>query len=112
MCASADFAAPCPKKRHSLSLPCTTLHALIPCSAPNPHPRQELADRGIAHFDLKCDNVLLQPRDPPSSQGPRGTPGSMQDALPFEVVLADFGESIQFDSRAKAGAPSLAAASG
>ena len=35
------------------------------------------------HFDLKCDNILLEPLDKPRSAA----------ALPFRVVLSDFGES-------------------
>lgn len=37
----------------------------------------------MVHFDLKCDNILLEPLE-----GPREA-----DALPFRVVLSDFGES-------------------
>ena len=37
----------------------------------------------MVHFDLKCDNILLEPLE--TTQDPA--------ALPFRVVLSDFGES-------------------
>jgi len=46
----------------------------------------------VVHFDLKCDNILLDsletPRDPA--------------ALPFRVVLSDFGESRMYQSASSA----------
>lgn len=45
---------------------------------------------GVVHFDLKCDNVLLEP-DPSASVAAFWAPGA--EAPPFRVVLADFGES-------------------
>lgn len=41
----------------------------------------EVHDGACVHFDLKCDNVLIG-----------------DDGRPFDVVLADFGESVQWDA--------------
>ena len=67
----------------------------------------EMLDAGVVHFDLKCDNILLNPLDDASeddfwrgtcSEGkkflPRKKKGSMK--LSFKVVLGDFGESVIF----------------
>lgn len=56
---------------------------------------QELLNTGVVHFDLKCDNVLLEP-----------LPGIKADEFwaprsavpPFRVVLGDFGESKMISS--------------
>jgi serine/threonine protein kinase len=45
--------------------------------------KQDLEAEQVVHFDLKCDNILLEPLERP------GDP----DGPPFRVVLSDFGES-------------------
>jgi len=50
----------------------------------------ELLDAGVIHFDLKCDNILLEPL-PGRSEAEFWAPSSATP--PFKVVLADFGES-------------------
>lgn len=54
---------------------------------------QALSEEQVAHFDLKCDNVLLEPL-PGVDEEAFWAPVS--DQLPFEVVLADFGDSCDF----------------
>lgn len=44
---------------------------------------QDLEAEQVVHFDLKCDNILLELPEEPQGAG----------ALPFRVVLSDFGES-------------------
>ncbi|KAI8112526.1 hypothetical protein M9434_003849 [Picochlorum sp. BPE23] len=69
----------------------------------------EILDEGIVHFDLKCDNVLLDPCDGASEDAfQRGTLSSggrlrsllkksdCKGRLAFRVVLGDFGESVMF----------------
>eukprot|EP00887_Chlorella_sp_A99_P006671 scaffold3.g6671.t1 len=53
----------------------------------------ELQARGVVHFDLKCDNVLLEPLPGVPAPDFWGPPS---EAPPFRVVLADFGESRLF----------------
>ena len=50
-------------------------------------------EAGVLHFDLKCDNVLLEPLP-----GAAGTEfwAPAGPSPPFRVVLADFGESKLF----------------
>lgn len=68
---------------------------------------QELADARVVHYDLKADNVLLEPL--PAAPGPRPGPDPKptldptanlwalpSERPPFRVVLADFGESVMF----------------
>lgn len=51
---------------------------------------QAVVEQGVVHFDLKCDNVFLQPL--PGVQEPDfWSPPSEQP--PFELVLGDFGDS-------------------
>ena len=52
---------------------------------------QRVAAKHVVHFDLKCDNVLLE-RAPgcPDWAAFWRPPG---EAPPFRAVLADFGES-------------------
>ena len=52
------------------------------------------ASRGIVHFDLKADNLLLRPH-PGSSESHFWDPDATSP-LPFDVVLADFGEARRF----------------
>ncbi|KAL4458989.1 hypothetical protein ABPG75_013854 [Micractinium tetrahymenae] len=52
-----------------------------------------LLERGVVHFDLKCDNCLLEPL-PGVSEAEFWAPSS--ERPPFRVVLADFGESKVF----------------
>jgi serine/threonine protein kinase len=54
-------------------------------------PLQGLAARNIVHYDLKCDNVLLDPLPGSAADANFWAPGAA--APPFRVVLADFGES-------------------
>lgn len=69
----------------------------------------EILDEGIVHFDLKCDNVLLEPCNGASEDAfQRGTLSSggrlrsllkkseCKGRLSFRVVLGDFGESVMF----------------
>jgi len=49
-----------------------------------------LLDAGVVHFDLKCDNILLEPL-PGISAADFWTPQTARP--PFRVVLGDFGES-------------------
>ena len=56
---------------------------------------QALAQDNVVHFDLKCDNVLLEPLTG-ASDAEFWRPGSSRP--PFRVVLADFGESRMYAS--------------
>ena len=49
---------------------------------------QALEAEQVVHFDLKCDNILLEPLETPRDPA----------ALPFRVVLSDFGESRMYAS--------------
>jgi len=67
----------------------------------------ELLDAGVIHFDLKCDNILLEPL-PGHSEAEFWAPSSA--IPPFKVVLADFGESKLADGNAGTGTDAAAAA--
>ncbi len=54
---------------------------------------QALAVENVVHFDLKCDNVLLEPAEG-TPQGEFWRP--LSEAPPFRVVLGDFGESCMY----------------
>lgn len=54
-----------------------------------------LAQDNVVHFDLKCDNVLLEPVAG-AAEDEFWRPGSARP--PFRVVLADFGESRMYAS--------------
>ena len=54
---------------------------------------QEVHNEGIAHFDLKCHNILLE-KLPGAEEEEFWQPSS--DQPPFKVVLADFGDSCDF----------------
>ena len=53
---------------------------------------QDLEAEQVVHFDLKCDNILLEPHETPRDPA----------ALPFRVVLSDFGESRIYSSASSA----------
>ena len=57
------------------------------------HLLQGLSEEQVVHFDLKCDNVLLEPL-PGVDEEAFWAPTS--DELPFQIVLADFGDSCDF----------------
>jgi serine/threonine protein kinase len=67
----------------------------------------ELLDAGVIHFDLKCDNILLELL-PGRSESEFWSPSSA--IPPFKVVLADFGESKLADGNAGGGTDAAAAA--
>ncbi len=67
----------------------------------------ELLDAGVIHFDLKCDNILLEPL-PGYSEAEFWAPSSAKP--PFKVVLADFGESKLADGMGGIGTDASAAA--
>jgi serine/threonine protein kinase len=67
----------------------------------------ELLDDGVIHFDLKCDNILLEPL-PGRSEAEFWSPSSATP--PFKVVLADFGESKLADGNVGNGTETTAAA--
>jgi [calcium/calmodulin-dependent protein kinase] kinase len=50
----------------------------------------------VVHYDIKGDNLLLDANTPSSSNGS----GSCK--LPFDVVLADFGDALMFDAAGSA----------
>jgi serine/threonine protein kinase len=51
----------------------------------------------VVHFDIKAENILLEPLDELVSDSEFTHP-SAPDALPFVVCLADFGESEVFSA--------------
>ena len=52
-----------------------------------------MAEQEVVHFDLKCDNILLEAL-PGVSQQEFWAPSS--DSPPFKLILADFGDSCDF----------------
>ena len=68
----------------------------------------DVLESGVVHFDIKCDNILLNPLEGVSEEAFwRGTTSGNrllsllkksggQSQLAFRVVLADFGESVFF----------------
>ena len=52
----------------------------------------------IVHFDIKADNILLDPVDEHISDYDFYGPPAGPDSLPFSICLADFGESEIFGS--------------
>ncbi|KAL2623593.1 hypothetical protein R1flu_003798 [Riccia fluitans] len=56
-----------------------------------------LAAENVVHYDLKCDNILLEPVDPPHPESefwtPVWPPLDTSNPLPFRVCVADFGQS-------------------
>ena len=54
---------------------------------------QVVADELVVHFDLKCDNIFVQPL-PGVSEQDFWAP--VDEQPPFEVVLGDFGDSHDF----------------
>ena len=54
---------------------------------------QAVAEQDVVHFDLKCDNILLEAM-PGVPDKEFWTPTA--DVPPFKVVLADFGDSCDF----------------
>lgn len=61
-----------------------------------------MAAAGVVHFDLKCDNVLLEPL-PSAPVAAFWAPPS--EAPTFRFVLADFGESKLWRSAGAGGGP-------
>ena len=58
-----------------------------------PAPPQVLHDANVVHFDVKCDNIQLDPLPGASAADIAAPP----NATPlFKVVLVDFGESRDF----------------
>lgn len=56
-------------------------------------PLQAVADEDVVHFDLKCDNILLEAL-PGVPEQQFWAPTSSRP--PFKLVLADFGDSCDF----------------
>lgn len=54
---------------------------------------QAVSNEGLVHFDLKCDNIFVQPLPGVSEQDFWSPVG---DAPPFALVLGDFGDSHDF----------------
>lgn len=54
---------------------------------------QAVANQDVVHFDLKCDNILLE-ASPGVSEEQFWQPTT--NMPPFKVVLADFGDSCDF----------------
>lgn len=52
------------------------------------------ANIGVNHYDIKCDNFLINPYDPNMSD--KDLYSLKSDIPPFSVCLADFGESIVY----------------
>ena len=65
---------------------------------------QVLSDENVVHFDLKCDNILLEalPLDGKDEMSKASTDEALMRPLseepPFRVILADFGESRMYGS--------------
>ena len=59
---------------------------------------QALHAANVVHFDLKCDNIQLEPLSGASSADVAAPPSEQP---PFRVVLIDFGESCDFGVRPK-----------
>ena len=65
---------------------------------------QVLSDENVVHFDLKCDNILLDvlPLDSKDETSKASTDEALLRPLseepPFGVILADFGESRMYGS--------------
>jgi hypothetical protein len=82
---------------HSSPDPHPAAHTCAPIPARPSPPRfallQTLLNANVVHFDLKCDNVLLDPAPAASAEDFWRPPSAH---LPFRVVLADFGESKLF----------------
>lgn len=57
---------------------------------------QELHNKKIVHYDLKCCNILLEAL-PNCSEEEFKNPKT--DQLPFNIVIADFGEAICYEGR-------------
>ena len=57
-----------------------------------------LAAKNVVHFDLKCDNILLDPLKGQEEQ--MWHPSS--SLVPFKAVLADFGTARQYASSSMA----------
>ena len=53
---------------------------------------QDIEAVQVVHFDLKCDNILLEPLETPQDPA----------TLPFRVVLSDFGESRMYRNASSA----------
>ena len=53
--------------------------------------------QNVVHYDLKCDNVLLEPLECTLSEEdfwqPRWPPLDSTRAIPFRVSITDFGQS-------------------
>lgn len=57
---------------------------------------QVIAELRIVHFDLKCDNILVEPICAGEHElDPLELPS---ERPPFNVILADFGEARMFDA--------------
>jgi serine/threonine protein kinase len=65
----------------------------VACSDQVPFPSQALHEANVVHFDIKCDNVQLDPL-PGTSHADIAAPPTAEPT--FRVVLVDFGESKDF----------------
>ncbi|CAM6089558.1 unnamed protein product [Calypogeia fissa] len=58
---------------------------------------KKLEIQNVVHYDLKCDNILLEPLDPFGLESefwsPKWPPKDTSKPLPFRVCIADFGQS-------------------
>jgi len=59
---------------------------------------QALHDANVVHFDIKCDNVQLEPRP---GAAPSDVAAPPTATPPFRPVLVDFGESKDFGARSQ-----------
>lgn len=53
--------------------------------------------KNVVHYDLKCDNILLESLDSAGLESefwtPRWPPEDPSKPLPFRICIADFGQS-------------------